>query len=263
MKHNNLTVFVLILAALLLAACAPAATATAVPEATATQPPVPTNTTAAPAVETSPYPSPEAETYPAPEATAASSDPGAYPPSGGEVRFTLLADQSEARYRITEQLVGNDLPNEVVGKTKAVTGEVVVGADGKIDPARSKFVIQAGTIETDNARRDGYVRNNTLSTAQYPEIVFVPTAIDGLADLFQTQGEVNFTLTGQLTIRGVTKEVVWTVTGTVEGDIARGTASTNLTFADFNLVQPRVPVVLSIKDDIRLEMDVVLQRTAN
>jgi hypothetical protein len=41
-----------------------------------------------------------------------------------------------------------------------------------------------------------------------------------------------------------------------------GTASTGFTFADFGLTQPRVPVVLSVADTIRLEYDFTLLRQA-
>ena len=35
-------------------------------------------------------------------------------------------------------------------------------------------------------------------------------------------------------------------------------AKTSFKFEDFNLTQPRVPVVLSIEDNITLEMDVAI-----
>jgi len=37
--------------------------------------------------------------------------------------------------------------------------------------------------------------------------------------------------------------------------ISRGTAWTEFTFADFNIDQPRVSIVLSVADTIRLEYD--------
>jgi polyisoprenoid-binding protein YceI len=198
----------------------------------------------------------EAYPYPDPETTPA----GEVIVSGDWIQFNLVPDQSEARYLITEQLAGRDLPNDVIGATNQVSGVVFVSPAGAIDPARSKFVIQAGSLTTDESRRDGFVRQNTLQTGQYPEIVFVPTAVSGLSDPLAASGEVSFILTGQLTIRDVTKEVTWEVTGTIDGGTARGTAKTALKFADFNLTQPRVPVVLSVEDNIRLEMDVVFQR---
>jgi hypothetical protein len=45
------------------------------------------------------------------------------------------------------------------------------------------------------------------------------------------------------------------VTARGEGKDVVGTAATAFTFKDFGLEQPRVPVVLSVADTIRLEYD--------
>ncbi len=261
MKRIPFLVTVISLLSIVLAACAaptaaPATQApTQAPAATAAE-----NPTAYPPVE-NPTAYPPAETptsgaYPPVEATPA----GEVIASGDMIQFDLVPDQSEARYLITEQLAGNDLPNDAIGVTKQVSGAVFISADGGIDTNRSKFVIQAGSLTTDQSRRDGYVRQNVLQTEQYPEIIFVPTAVSGLSDPLSATGEVSFVLTGQLTIRDVTKEVTWQVTGSINGDTAKGTAKTAVKFADFNLSQPRVPIVLSVEDNIRLEMDITLQR---
>jgi len=258
MKRNtilSLTLF-LALTTLILAACtAPTAAPTEIPTMVpATQAPA---ATATQPVEATAYPLAEST----PDTEAGQAD-DAYP-VGGEIQLVLVPDQSQARYIVTEQLVGRDLPNDVVGTTNQIAGAVYLNTDGTIDAARSKFIVQAGTLVTDESRRDGFVRSNTLQTDLYPEIVFVPTAVSGLSDPLVASGEVSFILTGQLTIRDVTKEVTWEVTGSIDGDTAKGTAKTVFQFADFNLTQPKVPVVLSIKDEIHLEMDVVLQREGN
>jgi hypothetical protein len=46
--------------------------------------------------------------------------------------------------RRTFQLVGVDLPNDAVGATRAVTGNIAFDAAGRVVPASSKFVIDAG-----------------------------------------------------------------------------------------------------------------------
>jgi polyisoprenoid-binding protein YceI len=89
----------------------------------------------------------------------------------------------------------------------------------------------------------------------------VPTQATGIPAELPESGEVSFQLTGDLTIRDVTREVVWDVTGNLEGDVLTGQAATSFTFEDFNLTQPRVSMVLSVEDTIRLEMDFTMQRT--
>jgi hypothetical protein len=54
-------------------------------------------------------------------------------------------------------------------------------------------------------------------------------------------------------VKGVTKPTTWDVDATFTGGRVNGTAATTFTFADFGLQQPRVPVVLSVADSIKLE----------
>ncbi|WP_033290249.1 YceI family protein [Amycolatopsis jejuensis] len=71
------------------------------------------------------------------------------------------------------------------------------------DPAKSsaKVVIQTKSIDTRNADRDGHLRTNDfLSCDEHPTITFTSTSINQ-AD------EASFDVTGDLTIKGVTKTV--------------------------------------------------------
>jgi polyisoprenoid-binding protein YceI len=90
----------------------------------------------------------------------------------------------------------------------------------------------------------------------------VPTRISGLIFPIPQSGPVSFQLTGNLTIRDVTRPVTWEVTGSITSGEATGTATTSFTFEDFNLPQPKVPVVLSVVDKINLSLTLDLQPAA-
>jgi polyisoprenoid-binding protein YceI len=71
------------------------------------------------------------------------------------------------------------------------------------DPSRStvNVVIQAVSVDTRNDQRDAHLRSNDFfDMANYPEITFVSTAVEKVDD-------EHYKLTGDLTIRGVTKPV--------------------------------------------------------
>ena len=71
------------------------------------------------------------------------------------------------------------------------------------NPANSKLelTIQAASIDTRNADRDGHLRSNDFFDMDtYPEITFVSTAVEAIDD-------ENYRVTGDLTIKGVTKPV--------------------------------------------------------
>ena len=171
------------------------------------------------------------------------------------VRYVVAPTGNEARYRVREQLAGFDLPKDAVGATKAVTGQIVVGADGNVVKDSSKFVVKLSEMKSDQTRRDNFLRRSTLETTKYPDAELVPVALEGLLLPIQPGSSQTFSVRGELTVRGVTRPTTWQVTARAEGNDVVGTAATAFTFKDFNLEQPRVPVVLSVADTIRLEYD--------
>lgn len=178
------------------------------------------------------------------------------------LRFVTAPDGNAARYRVREQLAGRDLPNDAVGETKGVSGVIGVDTKGKLIPGESKFTVDVATLASDRDMRDGYIRRRTLQTAQYPSVTLVPTAVRGLSFPLPASGSRTFDLVGDLTVRDVTKPTVWRVTAQFARDRVSGSASTAFTFEDFGMPQPRVPVVLSVADTIKLELDFTLVRDA-
>lgn len=196
-------------------------------------------------------------------AGSAPTQPASAPPAVSLPADTVIAflatDKSQARYRLREQLAGVNFPSDAIGTTKSLTGTVYGKMDGTIFP-ESKFRVDLRTLQSDDDRRDNFVRQSVLNTRNFPFAEFVPKQVKGLAVPLPTSGDVKFQLIGDLTIRGVTKSVTWEVEGKVNGGEGTGIAKTNFNFAYFNLTQPRVPLVLSIQDDIKLEVEGIIRR---
>src|SRR5215469_5162109 len=70
------------------------------------------------------------------------------------------------------------------------------------DPSKSsaQLTITAKSIQTRNQQRDEALRTKYLDTGNHPVITFTSTKV-------KQAGDTNFTVTGDLTIRGVTKPV--------------------------------------------------------
>lgn len=177
--------------------------------------------------------------------------------SGAAPAFTLVVEQpgNEVRYRVREQLVGHDLPNDAIGATQAVTGEILFDADGAVIPDGSKLTIDVTGLKSDQERRDRYVQGRLLVTSQFPTVVFQPTSVRGAPKTLPTSGSTAFSLIGNLTVKGVTHPATWFVTTKFSPTVIAGSASTSFAFADFGIPQPRVPVLLSVADTITLEYD--------
>ena len=242
---------------LALAACTPAA-----PAAPAAQNVSPES--AAPTSQPSPTAQPASEATSQPTATAqpvseAASQPtaAAQPPSRAdgatEVRLT---EESEARYRIREQLANLPAPNDAVGVTTEVSGSVFLNADSSLDTAQtSQITVGLASLKSDEGRRDRYVRNNTLQTSQFPNTVFTVKEFQGLPIPLPTSGEHSFKMIGDLKIKDVSHAVTWDVTAAFTEESIDGMATTSIAFADFKMEKPSVSIVLSVQDTFTLEID--------
>ena len=204
-----------------------------------------------------PTPTPDSPPQQTPETVV--STPQSAAGAGGVI--LEISSGSEARYVVREELARLSFPNDAMGVTQDVSGELTLEADGTVRTESSLIRVDLSTLQSDEGRRDNYVRSRTLGTGQYPYTDFVPTAISGLNWPLPSTGEASFSITGDLTIRDVTKEVTWETSAQFSEDRIMGTATTNFTFDEFNLTVPSVAVVLSVENNIRLEIDFVLQKT--
>jgi polyisoprenoid-binding protein YceI len=187
--------------------------------------------------------------------------PGSAPAEGSApARYAIVAEASEVRYRVREQLAGLNFPNDAVGTTNAIVGAIVLDAQGRVVPGDSRFTVDLRTLKSDEARRDGYLQRNTLETEKYPTVTFVATEAQGLPFPLPRTGSVPFQLMGDLTVKDATRRVAWTATASFAGPRVTVQARTAFRFGDFGLQQPRVRVLLSVDDEIKLEADLTLRR---
>jgi len=182
-------------------------------------------------------------------------DKASVPVKGEALRLTLAPSGNEARYRVRERLVGHDFPNDAIGATSSLTGAIVFDSSGKVIRQASKFTVDAGSFVSDKDRRDGFVRGRLLEADEYPTIVLVPTDVRGVTLPLPKSGTAPIEMTGDLTVRGVTRPTVWKGTAQFKDAQVSGSAATLFTFDAFNIEQPRVPVLLSVADTIRLEIN--------
>ena len=174
---------------------------------------------------------------------------------GAASTWRVVDGANEVRYRVREQLAGRDLPNDAIGATKQVAGQVVLDESGAIVADASKITVTVTDITSDSNRRDGYVRRRILQTEEYPTVTFAPTAFRELTGAIPAAGERSFAVVGNMTVLDSTRATTWQVNATFADGRVSGTAKTAFTFDDFGINQPRVPIVLSVADTIKLEYD--------
>jgi polyisoprenoid-binding protein YceI len=189
--------------------------------------------------------------------------PGAPAAPAASIRLVVAPSGNEARWRVRERLASFDFPNDAVGTTRDIGGAIVIGADGQPDSTASKITINLTTLQSDRSMRDNYIKHRTLETDKFPTAVLVPTRFLRMRTPMPDTGTFTFEIVGNLTVHGVTKQTTWLVTAAGKADGFAGTALTRVTFEDFAMAQPRVPILLSIEDEINLEFQFNFVREAD
>lgn len=124
------------------------------------------------------------------------------------ISTSVFAQSTSWNFDKAHSSIGFDINHmvvsEVSGQFNAFDGSVISDKNDFSD-AKIMFKIDAASINTDNEKRDGHLKSpDFFDVAKYPDIRFEGTS-------FKKLDEKNYTLTGNLTMHGVTKAVELTV----------------------------------------------------
>lgn len=109
--------------------------------------------------------------------------------------WKIDAAHSEVQFKVKHMVIST-----VTGHFKTFDAGLESDKDDFSD-ARIQFTIDTGSIDTGNEQRDNHLRSDDFFNAEkYPQMKFVSTS-------FTPNGDGEYTLKGNLTIRDVTKEV--------------------------------------------------------
>ena len=124
----------------------------------------------------------------------------ALPASAGTTTYQIDPRHSSAGFGVTHLMIST-----VRGEFHGVTGTVVVD-DSDISRSSVLVTIDATTVDTREPDRDKHLKSEAFfDVAKYPTITFQSTKVERNSD-------GNLKVTGDLTIRGVTKTTVLTAT---------------------------------------------------
>jgi polyisoprenoid-binding protein YceI len=195
---------------------------------------------------------------------SASSTTGAAPgtATASELAGTwTVADGSVVGYRVREQLGGISALTDAVGRTSAVTGSATLEASGDaLAVTAASFEADLSQLESDEGRRDNRIRTMGLESDRFPTGSFVLTeTIDVPAEAL-AGATVDVTLTGDLTIHGVTKSVSIPAQARLNGDRIEVVGALTFPFSDFGMTPPDVAGFVQVEDDATLELLISLAK---
>ena len=159
--------------------------------------------------------------------------------------------QAAEHYRIVLQksqfqFKGYSLLANALGTFHRFSGEIVTDVQ-QLNASHVRFVIEAASLDTANAKRDQHLRSKDfLFVEQYPAITFTSTAI--------TRDGLKYAVQGDLEMRGVTKRVTIPVTIeqrqdeiVVQGNVSLNRRDFGVQYNSFfNPVQDAVDVTFTI-----------------
>lgn len=176
----------------------------------------------------------------------------------GTVVFTIVPAESEARFLIDEVLNGAD--KTVIGVTNQVGAEIAVNFDDPAGTQVGTIQVNARALVTDNDFRNRAIKNQILRTDEFEFVVFTPTGITGMPAATALNEAYSFQITGDLTVRDVTRQVTFDVLATLTSPTTMaGSASTTILYADYGIVIPQARSVTSVEDEVILEIDFVAE----
>ena len=163
----------------------------------------------------------------------------------------VLGEGSTAKYSIGERLARFDTPITAEGITTRVIGELRFDAEGNTTED-SLIKIDATSFKSDENKRDNWVRRNG---GLGQEITFVVTDFQNLPWPLPSSDSTKFVITGDMTVSGTTVSTSWDTTADFSVREIVGVAKTSITWDQFNLSKPRLPFIISVDDEIFLELN--------
>ncbi len=171
-------------------------------------------------------------------------------PAQGTVKYTF--DQSTSKL----SFVGSKVTGKHDGGFNTFKGTVDV-ADGSPEKSKVDVQIDTDSITTDTAQLTGHLKSpDFFDTAKEPKATFVSTEIKKGGE----KGATN-TVTGNLTIKGITKSVTFPATIVVAGDSASLEAEFSINRRDFSLNYPGKPNDL-IRDDVVIKLSIKAKKAS-
>lgn len=173
----------------------------------------------------------------------------------GTRNFVLISEESEAEYSINEVLRG--VPTLVVGKSQALSGNVLMNTEDAIEIIGGEIKLDAKSFKTAISLRDNNVANLILKANEEGNefIVFKPASISGLEGDLVLNQDLPVEIIGDLTIAGVTQTMIFI--GTInwsDDNTFSGVITSDLTYANFNLALPDFDFFTDVDEVAKLKI---------
>lgn len=158
-------------------------------------------------------------------------------------QYALDASASKIAFAI------KNLGITVHGSFSGLAGEITFNPN-ELSKSSFNVHVDSKSINTDNDMRDSHLRKEEFFNAEkYPRLTFV-------SDNITAAGKGNYTVTGKLTIKDVTKNVSFKFSATPQGDIYTFKGSFDLNRRDYGVGGSSI----TMSDNVKIDLTVVAKK---
>ena len=202
---------------------------------------------------------------PAPSGTAEPAQTGQSTPASTDLEiYTISALDSAVTYQVDEVFINeNNRLNTATGVTKEISGKVMIDRANPQNSSIDPINIDISQFTSDSSRRDNAIRGRFLESSKYPQATFVTTKIEGLPSAIQDGETYPLKISGDLTIRELTKPVTFDANVRLDQNRLSGQAGTTLLMSDFGFGPISIAGILNTEDQVNLSFEFVALRTLN
>jgi polyisoprenoid-binding protein YceI len=162
-----------------------------------------------------------------------------------------------AGYRIQELFAGATLKKTATGRSPDVSGTMTI-AGTSISGVEVK--VNTTKLKSDDDRRDSQIRKKGIATADFPEATFKMTKPLTLPSAPKQNEEVSATVSGELTLHGVTKSVEVPLKASWKGStivVATVGEGLPITLADYQIEPVEIPGFVKVDEQGTLELQLL------
>jgi len=170
--------------------------------------------------------------------------------------FRISTSESVVRFAVDETIPAGT----AVGTTNQIAGDFIINFANPANSQLGVIRINLRTLRTDDPERDNSIRCCVLLTAQdaYEFTEFVPTSLTGLPNQVALGQTVDLQVTGNLSLRGVTRPVTFSIRLTLGSlEEIRGEATALVNRSDFGILNDDMLAYHGVAEQVRLEFDFV------
>lgn len=165
--------------------------------------------------------------------------------------------ESFVGYRVKEELAGLG-GVEAVGRTAKVTGSVTIAAN---KASAGTITADMTALKSQESLRDGQLRNQGIEFGKFPTSEFkLNGAVDVPASV-ESGTTAKVTLTGTLTLHGVTKTVEVPAEVTLKNGVLVVVGQIPIQFADYKIEKPQAQRVVGMEDKGVMELQLFFKKS--